>query len=143
MGVLFKSLLVVCALAILFFSCAGGSVSSLSQRIDELKDRDKALLTESEKRELQIAEEFVHAERYISLGQFSGALEIVQSIIGEYSDTIYSDKAYFLKGLLYANMLNFDRDPDKAAAAYRMVIATGPESEFDEKAKEALGRLRK
>lgn len=125
------------------FSCASSSASRQAQRIEELKKRDPALLTEEEKLTLRLAEEFDKAERYISRGLFTEALAIVQTIINEHSDTMYSDKAYFIKGSIYASMLNFDRDLEKASAAFRMVLASGPESEFDEKAREALDNIKK
>ena len=132
---------IVCVL--FFISCAAGSASRQSQRIEELKKRDPALLAEEEKTELHLAEEFDKAERYISRGLFNEALAIVQSIINEHSNSLHSDKAYFIKGSIYASMLNFDRDLEKARAAFRMVLASGPESEFDERAREALERIKK
>jgi len=131
------------ACLLLLYSCASSSASRQAQRIEELKKRDPALLTEEEKLTLRLAEEFDKAERYISLGLFTEALAIVQTIINEHSDTMHSDKAYFIKGSIYASMLNFDRDLEKASAAFRMVLASGPESEFDEKAREALDNIKK
>ena len=131
----------VCVL--FFFFCASGSASRQAQQIEELKKRDPALLTEEEKLTLHLAEEFDKAERYISRGLFAEALAIVQSIINDHSNSLHSDKAYFIKGSIYASMLNFDRDLEKARAAFRMVLASGPESEFDERASEALEWIKK
>lgn len=132
---------IVCVL--FFFFCAAGSASRQAQQIEELKKRDPALLTEEEKLTLHLAEEFDKAERYISRGLFPEALAIVQSIINDHSNSLHSDKAYFIKGSIYASMLNFERDLEKARAAFRMVLASGPESEFDERAREALERIKK
>jgi len=131
---------IVCVLFL--FSCAAGSASRQAQQIEELKKRDPALLTEEEKLTLHLAEEFDKAERYISRGLFPEALAIVQSIINDHSNSLHSDKAYFIKGSIYASMLNFERDLEKARAAFRMVLASGPESEFDERAREVLERIK-
>ena len=120
------------AFVLLFFACTAGGLSKESGRPGELRISETASLDEA----------FLRAERYISLGQFSEAHVIVQSVIHEHPNTVYADKAYFMKGAIYVNMLNFNRDADKAAAAFRMVIASEPETEFDVKAREMLERLK-
>lgn len=79
----------------------------------------------------------------MGIGQFEKALEIVQSIISGNAGTVFSDRAYYFKGFTYTNMLFFDRDLEKAAAAFRMVLASDPVTDFDLKAQEMLERIKK
>jgi outer membrane protein assembly factor BamD (BamD/ComL family) len=91
----------------------------------------------------------VEAEKLIGLigfyygrHRFDEALEVVQKVIANYPGSVYSDNAYYLKGLIYSDTLNYDRDMGKAAAAYRMVLDSLPETEFDKKAREELEKIK-
>lgn len=127
----------------LLFACSTSESARREKRIDDLRKRDSGELTDAERVELLLEFEFDKAERYISLGQYDFALEIVQSIITGHPGTIYADRSYYLKGFAYSNMLNFDRDLEKAAAAFRMVIASDPVSFYDIKAQEMLDKIQK
>ena len=124
-------------------SCSSSAASRQAQRIDELRKRDASLLSEDEKLEIQLEDEFIKAERFMGIGQFEKALEIVQSIISGNAGTVFSDRAYYFKGFTYTNMLFFNRDLEKAAAAFRMVLASEPVTYFDLKAQEMLERIKK
>jgi len=101
------------------------------------------MLSEEEILEIQLEDKFVKAERFVGIGQYKNALEIVQTIISGYAGTVYSDRAYFFKGFTYTNLLFFDRDLDKAAAAFRMVLASDPVTDFDTKAQQMLDHIKK
>lgn len=121
--------LVFIAVVFLYISCSSGGATRQNR-------------SEEEKLTLRLGQDFEKAERYISRGLFPEALAVVQSIINDHANTLHSDKAYFMKGSIYTNMLNFNRDIEKAAAAFRMVLASGPESEFDKKARAALDSIK-
>jgi len=114
-------------------SCSSSTASRQIQRINELRSRDVDLLSEDEILEIKIEDNFAKAERFVGIGQYEEALEIVQSIISDHAGTIFSDRAYYFKGFTYTNALYFDRDLEKAAAAFRMVLASDPVTDYDPK----------
>ncbi|MFC1564538.1 tol-pal system YbgF family protein [candidate division KSB1 bacterium] len=103
---------------------------------------------------IEIAEELDEAGRieaeklvgligfYLGRHRFVEALEVVQEVVVNYPETEFSDNAFYLKGIIYSHVFNYERDLKKAAAAYRMVIDSLPETEFDKKAQEELDKIK-
>lgn len=139
----FKILGICSYLLYLPVSCSTSASSRQAQRLNELRNRDTALLSEDEILEIKLEDEFAKAERFVGIGQYDNALEIVQSIISDHAGTVFSDRAYYFKGFTYTNVLFFDRDLEKAAAAFRMVLASDPVTDFDPKAQQMLDRIKK
>ncbi len=79
---------------------------------------------------------------YLGRHRFDEALDVVQKVIAGFPRSVYSDNAYFLKGLIYSDNLNFEKDLKKAAAAFRMVLDSLPETEFDRKAERELEKIK-
>ena len=125
------------------FLGACSSQASVFRNIEKLRSRDIESLSVEERLELEMADLFAKTERYISLDQFDEALSLIQPVMSEHPNTFYSDKAYYTRGTIFTQMLNFHRDLDKAAAAFRMVIASEPVTVFDDRAQEALKRITK
>ncbi|MFC1477107.1 tol-pal system YbgF family protein [candidate division KSB1 bacterium] len=82
------------------------------------------------------------AQSYFGRQQYDEALVCVRLVIGDFEGTLYSDHAYYMRGLIYVDILNFHRDIQKAAAAFRMVISSPPESDFDKLAQTELDRIK-
>ena len=125
------------------FLGACSSQASMFRNIEKLRSRDIESLSVEERLELEMADLFAKTERYISLDQFDEALSLIQPIMSEHPTTFYSDKAYYTRGTIFTQMLNFHRDLDKAAAAFRMVIASEPVTVFADRAQESLKRITK
>jgi len=83
------------------------------------------------------------ADYHFRTQKFDESLYLVQKVIIHFPKTVYSDQAYFIKGNVYLNILNHKRDLKKASAAYRMVMASSPATEFDRKAKIELDKINK
>ncbi len=83
------------------------------------------------------------AEYNFSRKRYDESLQYVQRVLVGTAETLQTDHAFFLKGMIYASVLNFHQDIDQAAAAFRMVISSPPESDFDKMAEEQLKRLKK
>ncbi len=127
----------------IIFLGACSSQASVFRNVEDLRSRTPESLSAEERLELEMADLFAKTERYVSFDQFDKALSLVQTVISEHPNTVYSDKAYYMRGTIFTHMLNFHRDLDKAAAAFRMVIASDPVSVFDTRAHEALNRITK
>ncbi|MFC1554260.1 tol-pal system YbgF family protein [candidate division KSB1 bacterium] len=138
----FKTVLLI-VMTVLFISCASSRSTFDSEDIDKLRQKNESELTDIDKLRIELSDKFAKAERYLSLGQFEGALDIAQSVINDYPETEYSDKALFMKGIILSSVLNFNRDLKKAAAAFRMVIATDPVTEYDKLAEIELEKIKK
>jgi tetratricopeptide (TPR) repeat protein len=82
-------------------------------------------------------------EYYYGRQKFEKALECTQQVLAVQDTTIHSDRAYYNRGRIYADVLNFRMDLKKAAAAFRMVISTPPVSKYDKLAEEELRRIKK
>ncbi|MFC1556352.1 tol-pal system YbgF family protein [candidate division KSB1 bacterium] len=83
------------------------------------------------------------AEYYYGRQKFQESLNVVQKVIADHTGTFQSDYAYYLKGMIYADVLNFNMDLRQAAAAFRMVVSSPPESDFDERAQKELERIKR
>ncbi len=126
----------VFSVSVFFTSC--GSQSSVFRDVERLRTKNFEDLSPAEQLELELANSFTDTDRYISYGRFEEALAILWNIVSNHSNTPYADKAFYVRGTIYSHMLYFHRDIEKAAAAYRMVLASEPVTEFDVKAQNAL-----
>jgi len=120
-------------------SCGGTQVTVQPKNPSKTKEQ-----IEAEKQfDLKMKDLFAKAEQRVGRGQYSEALALIQPIIEGYPGTVYTDQAYFMKGMIFADMLNFNRNVEKAAASFRMVIASEPVTEFDKYAQEMLLKIKK
>jgi len=122
-----------------FLSCSGAGITVRTPAAPLTKEDIEA----ARKIELAMTELFTRAEQHIGRGQYTDALAVIQPVINDYPGTVYSDRAYFMKGAIYADVLNFNRDVEKAAAAFRMVIASEPVTDYDKRAQEMLDKIKK
>ncbi len=81
-------------------------------------------------------------QRSFGRQKYENALGLIQKVISEYPETYFSDQAYYLKGLVYCSLLNFNMDNKKAAAAFRMVISSRPVTDFDKLAQSELNKIK-
>jgi len=117
---------------------AGGAV-----RQEPINPRDLAVLNTEEAAAAEPEKLLALAEFYYGSQKFPESLACIQRVLVFHEGTIYADRAYFIKGRVYADILNFHRDVKKAASAFRMVISSPPESRYDKMAEKELERIKK
>jgi len=136
-----KQPILICGFLVLFALIACSSGSSVRQ----IPTAPAAAVKTDIKKDAAVPPEQLisNAEYFFGRQKFSEALDIVNRVIADYAETINSDYAYYLRGRIYADILNFYMDREKAASAFRMVISSPPVSEFDELAQKELERIKK
>jgi TolA-binding protein len=72
-------------------------------------------------------------------GEFTEAIALLQKILDEYAEDVFSDDAFFLQGEIYERQL---RDKDKAMEIYREFLNKYPGSVFAAEARKRFRTLR-
>jgi thioredoxin-like negative regulator of GroEL len=82
---------------------------------------------------------WLEADIRMKRGEFTQSIELLQRILDEYPDDIYTDDAYFLQGEIYERQL---KNKDKAMEIYRDFLNKFPGSVFAAEARKRYRSLR-
>lgn len=135
------SFLLSLAALLLIAGCSSGSrLSQIEITPEELEEVVSSVDPETVDDPVQL---LALAEYSYSRRKFDDSLGHVQKILAQFSETAHTDHAYYLRGMIYQSVLYFRMDLQKAAASFRMVMSSPPETDFDEMAEDQLKQLEK
>ena len=141
-----KSIITILVIMLFVFTfCSGTSIKMDTERE---RWRPRLDIPDEEKEGYKVygsspAQQLEKAKSLIGYSSFDEALKTLDKIISGNRKTIHSDEAYYLKGKIYSHLLNPKRNYNLAVAAFKLVIDTIPDSDFDKKAEEEIENIRK